>query len=94
MSIHCSSYSNYKCEFVSQESTRSTALKINLDVNVKAPKILLPLDSLRREGFMLDLGHIGISNSFQVIPETASMESKAIVDIIALDLSGLTLYRY
>ena len=69
-------------------------MKIKFDVNVQAPNILLPFNSLRREGYIVDLGYIGVSNSFQVIPETSSMETKAILDIITIDLSGLTVYRY
>lgn len=69
-------------------------MKIKFDISVNAPKIFLPLNSLKREGFIVDFGHIRISNSFQVIPETASMETKAILDIISVDLSGLTVFRY
>lgn len=68
-------------------------MKISFNIDIKAPKILLPLNSLRREGFIVDLGHIGISNSFQIVPETALMETKAILDIITIALSGVTLYR-
>ena len=69
-------------------------MKIKFNVDVKAPNILLPLNSLRREGYIVDLGQIKISNSFQIIPETSSMETKAILDIVTIDLSGLTVYRY
>ena len=68
-------------------------MKIKFDIDVTAPNVLLPLNSLRREGYIVDLGHIGISNSFQIIPETSSMETKAIVDIITVDMSGLTVNR-
>ena len=69
-------------------------MKIKFDINAEAPKIVIPLNSLRQEGFAVDLGNIKISNSFQIIPETASMETQAILDIITIALSGLRVYRY
>ena len=69
-------------------------MKIKFDINAEAPKIVIPLSSLRQEGFAVDLGNIKISNSFQIIPETASMETQAILDIITIALSGLRVYRY
>ena len=68
-------------------------MKIKFDININAPHIIIPLNSLRREGFIVDLGQIGISNSFQIVPETALMETKAILDIITIDLSGLRVFR-
>ena len=68
-------------------------MKIKLDISINAPQILIPLNSMKQEGFIVNFGHIGISNSFQIIPETSSMETKAILDIITVDLSGLTLFR-
>lgn len=75
------------------ESTKSNAMKIKFDINIKAPQILLPMNSSRREGFIVDLGHIGISNSFQIIPQTELKEAVAILDMITIDLSGLTVTR-
>ena len=75
------------------DSTRSNDKKIKLDIDINAPNILLPLNSLRREGFIIDLGQVKISNSFQVIPETSSMKTKGILDIITIDLSRLTINR-
>ena len=68
-------------------------MKIKFDIDVRAPNMLLPLNSMRREGYIVDLGHIGISNSFQIIPETSSMDTKAILDIVTIDMSGLMVYR-
>lgn len=68
-------------------------MKIKFNIDIRAPQILFPLNSVKREGFIVDLGHIGISNSFQIIPETASMETKAILDIMTIDLSGLKVFR-
>ena len=68
-------------------------MKIKFDVDVTAPNVLLPLNSLRREGYMINLGHIQITNSFQIIPETSSMQTKAILDIITIDVSKLSAHR-
>ena len=69
-------------------------MKIKFDINVNAPKVVVPMSSLRREGFIVDLGNIGISNSFQIIPETAAMETQAILDMLTIALSDLKVYRY
>ena len=75
------------------DSTKSNAKKIKFDINVNAPSVLLPLNSMKQEGFIIDLGQIQISNSFQIIPETTSMKTKGILDIITIDLSGLIVNR-
>jgi len=68
-------------------------MKIKLDFSVRAPHILIPEDSQHKEGFIVDLGHFVISNSFQIIPETALMEKKAIVDMISIEMTNVTVVR-
>jgi len=68
-------------------------MKIKLDFSVRSPQILIPEDSQHKEGFIVDLGHFVISNSFRIIPETALMEMKATVDMISIEITNVTIFR-
>jgi len=75
------------------KAIEENSMKIKLDVDVRAPQILIPQDSQQKEGFIIDLGHFVVSNSFQIIPDTAEMEKKAIVDMISVEMTNLTVIR-
>jgi len=80
--------------FVAQvKMIEKNSMKIKLDVSVRAPQILIPQDSQHKEGFIIDLGHFVVSNSFQIIPETAEMEKKAIVDMISVEMTHVAIVR-
>ena len=80
--------------FVTQvKAIEKNSMKIKLDVSVRAPQILIPRNSQHKEGFIIDLGHFVVHNSFQIIPETALMEKKAIVDMISVEVTDMTVIR-
>ncbi|XP_065918579.1 intermembrane lipid transfer protein VPS13C-like isoform X2 [Dysidea avara] len=76
------------------KAIEKNSMKIKLDVSVRAPQILIPRNSQHKEGFIIDLGHFVVHNSFQIIPETALMEKKAIVDMISVEVTDMTVIRF
>ncbi|XP_073984515.1 vacuolar protein sorting 13C isoform X2 [Rhodnius prolixus] len=70
----------------------ANAVKIELDFNLKAPIIVVPLSEKSPEAFVLDLGYLTLNNTFIEIRVPKSSEP-AILDRIKVDLENMKMSR-
>ncbi|XP_038935842.1 intermembrane lipid transfer protein VPS13A isoform X2 [Rattus norvegicus] len=63
-----------------------------LDVNIKAPVVLIPQSPVSRNVFVADFGLITIKNIFVTVTETQS-NIPPVIDLITIKLSKMRLYR-
>lgn len=66
------------------------ASRLNLKVNIKAPIIIVPIDSQAMKVLCLDLGHIKVSNHFT---DYFVNERNAVIDEMKLELSDFKLFH-
>ncbi|XP_049821668.1 intermembrane lipid transfer protein Vps13-like isoform X2 [Aethina tumida] len=71
------------------KSAYESAVKISLEVNLKAPIILVPVDSKSFEVLYIDLGEIALTNKFTVLAEKNSVGNPAVIDELSAKLSNL-----
>lgn len=65
---------------------------MNLKVKIKAPIIIVPIDSQSTRGICLDLGLIKATNHFTDIPVTQAVQKSAVIDELKLELSDIKLF--
>lgn len=71
------------------------ATKISLEINLKAPDIIVPTDSSSYDAILLDLGFISLSNRFITlsIKKEGREERRAVIDELEMSLSELKIAR-
>lgn len=69
------------------------ATRISLKVNLKAPDIIVPVNSKSHDALLLDLGHITISNQFLMLEAVNDENQKAVLDEMSLKLTDFSLAR-
>ncbi|XP_059615380.1 intermembrane lipid transfer protein Vps13 isoform X2 [Phlebotomus argentipes] len=67
----------------------SKATRMNLNVRVKAPIIILPEDSQSVKALCLDLGYLIVTNNCYELPAVNEENTKAVIDDMKLDLKDL-----
>lgn len=68
------------------------SFRLSMDINLKAPLIIVPESSLSHNALVMDLGLIKVGNSFSLLP-TDECTLPAIVDNLDIQLSQLKLSR-
>lgn len=63
-----------------------------LDVNIKAPVVLIPQSPVSRNVFVADFGLVTMKNTFVIVKETQS-NLPPVIDLITIKLSEMRLYR-
>ncbi|XP_055333102.1 intermembrane lipid transfer protein VPS13C-like isoform X2 [Paramacrobiotus metropolitanus] len=71
----------------SVQTAYTDAIRIKMDIKIKAPIIVMPQHSRSGNAILVDLGTLLLSNSFQLTPE------KAIMDHMKIDFSAVKLSR-
>lgn len=69
------------------------ATKISLNILLKAPVIIVPVDSKSFEAILLDLGTINLSNTFLTLDAKNSEGYPAVVDDLKIALTDLKISR-
>lgn len=75
------------------QNAYQNATKISLNIDLKAPDIVVPIDSQSKEALLLDLGHITILNRFIQLNIKNQFGNSAMLDELSLKLTHLTLVR-
>lgn len=70
---------------------RST--RISLDVDIKAPIVFLPQSSVSHNVIVADLGLVTVKNHFEIVSSPTHNKIPPVVDIMAVGLSDLKMYR-
>jgi vacuolar protein sorting-associated protein 13A/C len=68
------------------------ATRLKLDVQIKAPVIIVPQTSKASDALIIDLGQLVVNNQFELRSVRNEIGSPAIMDSIALRLKDLRLY--
>lgn len=66
--------------------------RMALDVNIKAPVVVIPQSPVSENVFVADFGLITMTNTFHMITESQS-NPPPIIDLITIKLSEMRLYR-
>lgn len=69
------------------------ATKISLNVDLKAPYIVVPVDSSSYHAVEVDLGHLAVTNSFLVLSTVNEYGYPAVVDEMKLKLNNMKVQR-
>lgn len=68
------------------------SFRLSMDINLKAPLIIVPQSSFSQNALVMDLGLIKVGNSFSLLPIDGS-PLPAIIDNLDIQLSQLKLSR-
>lgn len=66
--------------------------RMALDVDIKAPVVVIPQSPVSENVFVADFGLITMKNTFHVITES-QINPPPIIDLITIKLSEMRLYR-
>uniref|UniRef100_A0A2K6GA73 Vacuolar protein sorting 13 homolog A n=1 Tax=Propithecus coquereli TaxID=379532 RepID=A0A2K6GA73_PROCO len=66
--------------------------RMALDVNIKAPVVVIPQSPVSENVFVVDFGLITMTNTFHIVTESQS-NPPPIIDLITIKLSEMRLYR-
>lgn len=69
------------------------ATKIALNIDLKAPDVVIPVDSKSYEAILLDMGHISLTNAFLVLDIKNDLDHKAVIDEMKMKLTNFKLIR-
>lgn len=69
------------------------ATRMKLNVRIKAPIILVPVDSNSMDALSLDLGLLELTNQISATPVTGHTTDKAIIDEIKLHLNDMKITK-
>ncbi|XP_064596383.1 intermembrane lipid transfer protein VPS13C-like [Liolophura sinensis] len=76
------------------QNIQATAARILLDIQMKAPLIVVPQSSTSSNVLCVDLGMLTLGNEFQMAKAKASDGSPAVMDQMKIELTSLKLSRY
>ena len=69
------------------------AVRIKLEVDVKAPVIILPQHSQSRNALMFDLGSLRVANEIEGGGQEENKDEAALIDNVTLSISSITFDR-
>lgn len=75
------------------QSVYANSTRISLNIDLKAPNIIVPVSSQSYNALLLDLGHITLSNRFITLEVKNEQDQNAVLDEMKLKLSDLTVAR-
>ncbi|RZC35600.1 vacuolar protein sorting-associated protein 13A-like, partial [Asbolus verrucosus] len=75
------------------QSAYAKATKLSLNIDLKAPDIIIPANSKSHDAVLLDLGHISISNKFLTLDIKNEKNFSAVIDEMRLNLTDLKVSR-
>lgn len=71
----------------------SNATRMLLNIRIKAPIIVVPVDSKSLKGISIDLGHLCISNNCSNIPHSKGVHGEAVLDEMKLELKDMIISK-
>ncbi|XP_026827312.1 vacuolar protein sorting-associated protein 13 isoform X2 [Ooceraea biroi] len=76
------------------KDVQESASRIELNINIKAPVVYVPMNSKSEHSLMLDMGNLKVCNSFKKLEATNEQTGEyPIVDDMRIDLQNLKLSR-
>lgn len=78
------------------QSLQSHSSRISLSVSIQAPLIVIPVSSTSCDALVANLGHLSVSNTFNLVHEgdDPSGSDAVIVDNMVVELSSVQLSRF
>ena len=70
--------------------------RISLKVSIQAPEVIIPVSSTSRDTLVANLGHLSMSNTFNLAHDGKDPEGSdtVVIDNIVVELSSVKLSRY
>ena len=67
-----------------------------MKVSIQAPEIIIPVSSTSRDALVANLGHLSVSNTFNLAHDGKDPEGSdtVVIDNIVVELSSVKLSRY
>ncbi|XP_053558459.1 intermembrane lipid transfer protein VPS13A isoform X2 [Bombina bombina] len=69
------------------------SFRLALDINIKAPVVIVPQSSTSTNVLVADLGFITVNNTFSIVPLKSRCSLPPVIDSMTVKLSELKLYR-
>ena len=70
--------------------------RISLKVSIQAPEVIIPVSATSRDALVANLGHLSVSNTFNLVHDGEDPEGSdtVVIDNMVVDLSSVKLLRY
>ena len=67
-----------------------------MKVSIQAPEVIIPVSSTSRDALVANLGHLNVSNTFNLAHDGKDPEGSdtVVIDNIVVELSSVKLSRY
>ena len=67
-----------------------------MKVSIQAPEVIIPVSSTSRDALVANLGHLSVSNTFNLTHDGKDPEGSdtVVIDNIVVELSSVKLSRY
>ena len=67
-----------------------------MKVSIQAPEVIIPVSSTSRDALVANLGHLSVSNTFNLAHDGKDLEGSdtVVIDNIVVELSSVKLSRY
>lgn len=75
------------------QNVYAKATKIALNVDLKAPDVVIPVDSKSYDAILLDMGHMTLTNAFLVLDIKNELNHNAVIDEMKMKLTNFKLSR-
>lgn len=78
------------------QNLQTQSSRISLSVSIQAPLIVIPVSSTSLDALVANLGHLSVSNSFNLVHagEDPSGSDAVVVDNMVVELSSVQLLRF
>ncbi|XP_033127425.1 vacuolar protein sorting-associated protein 13A-like [Anneissia japonica] len=75
------------------QEMQAEAMRALLDVNIKAPVVIIPRSSNSKMAIYADLGQLCVKNSFKIAAGSEDLDVPAVIDTMSIDLRNVKLSR-
>ncbi len=69
------------------------ATRVSLNINMKAPVVIVPRNSKSNNAIVVDLGKLDISNRFQIVGQRGPQGLPGVLDHMVIQLTSLKMAR-
>ena len=78
------------------QSLQTQSSRISLKVSIQAPEVIIPVSSTSRDALVANLGHLSMSNTFNLAHDGKDPEGSdtVVIDNMVVELSSVKLSRY
>lgn len=78
---------------LNMQNIHETSTRIDIDIKLKAPVIIIPTNSTSHDVIMIDLGNLDLTNNFVQLEVLNEMGHAAVVDDLRLNLMDMKVSR-